>query len=81
MTLPLMSEMPEYTWPWMTEVEDGVDRDYYGNNLCGELRYEVLYIDESVAPSIRVPTDLIKIQSDSGSPADAYLLFQPLLID
>lgn len=64
MTLSLADEMPLNTWPWITEVENDVDGSKYGYNLCGELKYDVLLIDESTSPYTKVPTDLVTITPD-----------------
>ena len=73
--------MPANTWPWITEVEKEVDGSKYGYNLCGDLKFEVLLIEESSLLSFnrnlsalqKIPTNLVSITPDS------MLLFEPTL--
>jgi len=81
MTVPLLEDMPLNTWPWMTQVDFDSDSSKYGYDLCGPLKYEVFLCDLSVSPPGKLPTDLVKIVTDTGDWTDAYLVYEPLLID
>lgn len=79
MTVPLLAEMPEASWPWATLVDANTDGAAYGYGLCGPINYKVLLVDESVAPPSIAETDLVRIVTDTGDWRDAYLVFEPLL--